>query len=453
MAFAKTVLEPRKAPIVAQFLYQPGAAQPDPADPAANPGVSPKLAQALKEIPELKIRIESSGTGGGDPNSLALAERRAKNLREFLKSNGVRDDQVTVRNYGKLPYEDIPRQSNAVAITLESGPPFAIIRIPYVTDRTRINQDRCAEYSYDDQSPVEYGIALVSVPGQFLTTDPWETDWLLDVNHNRNEAKEVTALCRLPVSRERFLEQVKEAASDKALLYIHGYNSAFDDAIRGAAVLAADLGYRGVAANGSPQAKVIAYSWSSADSAPDYLHDTERVTNTSDRLLAFLTDLRTEMAAADLSVIAHSMGNRAIVKALKSWGNGPGGSPFRNVLLVAPDVNLQGFRDDYTEFRKHADRVTLYASSADKALLLSQKANGDPRVGQGGATIFVRSDMDSIEASEVCVDWLGHGYQLNNAFVKRDLAQTLQGKTPAQRECLNEVKRGGDIYWVLTACP
>src|SRR5262249_1773862 len=146
---------------------------------------------------------------------------------------------------------------------------------------------------------------------------------------------------------------------------VHGFNVPFVDAALRAAQMAYDLRI-----DGAP----VLYSWPSQANLARYKIDENNAEWTIPHLEAFLGDLATQSGARSIYLVAHSMGNRPLTRALKDiamkMGNGTK-PPFQEILLTAPDIDAAVFADLAREFRRAGDRVTLYASSNDRALILS----------------------------------------------------------------------------------
>jgi esterase/lipase superfamily enzyme len=86
------------------------------------------------------------------------------------------------------------------------------------------------------------------------------------------------------------------------------------------------------------------------------------------------------------------MGNRALTRALEQLAAvmaDPAAPNFSEVILTAPDIDAEVFRQVAASFRGAARRVTLYASAKDRALRASHKFHGYPRAGDGGENIVV----------------------------------------------------------------
>jgi esterase/lipase superfamily enzyme len=240
-----------------------------------------------------------------------------------------------------------------------------------------------------------------------------------------------------------FSSRVAASLRHEALLFVHGFNVAFDDAIRRAAQISYDLAFDG---------PTLVFSWpSQASMLPiDYRRDERNAELSADHLRSVILDLMKGSPDLTLHVIAHSMGNRVLASALEQIAAaGAAASKLDQVAMVAPDIDAELFRRASGRFASAARRVTLYASSADAALKVSQKLAGYSRAGQGGADVLVIPGIDTIDASSVDTSTLGfsHSYYADNSTVLSDLFALLRGRPPAERFGLVPVTTPRGPYW------
>jgi esterase/lipase superfamily enzyme len=254
---------------------------------------------------------------------------------------------------------------------------------------------------------------------------------------------------------EEFESKIEAAASaaggeQRAFVFVHGFNVSFEDAARRTAQIAVDLGFPGAP---------IFFSWPSRADVVQYTVDESAVEWSIRHLVHFLMGLRQKMPNADLHLIAHSMGNRALTKALtrvqrrlrKADLRG-----FQEVILAAPDIDAETFREDiFPAMRGGSDRVTLYTSSADKALIASLGVHGYPRAGQ---QLVLLEDLET-----VLVDldfspflWLfrlNHGYVGEARKVLEDLREVLVDRRQVQtrKHLAPEETEEGLQYWRLSS--
>jgi esterase/lipase superfamily enzyme len=100
-------------------------------------------------------------------------------------------------------------------------------------------------------------------------------------------------------------------------------------------------------------------------------------------------------------LMAHSMGNRALVRALAALParRSDSGKPFVNhVVLTAPDIDAGVFRGIADAVKRAAISITLYASSNDQALRLSKQFHGYPRAGEAGKRITIVDGISTVDA-------------------------------------------------------
>ena len=99
------------------------------------------------------------------------------------------------------------------------------------------------------------------------------------------------------------------------------------------------------------------------------------------------------------------------------------------LVMAAPDVDKDLFMKKAAEIKSVAKYMTLYASSADKALLASGKQAWDTRmgyIGDNGPNLV--EGIDTIDVTAVGDDMLGlnHGTYSGNRSVLTDLAQLIR---------------------------
>jgi esterase/lipase superfamily enzyme len=239
-------------------------------------------------------------------------------------------------------------------------------------------------------------------------------------------------------------DRVSMSARKEAFVFVHGFNVAFDDAVRRTAQMSYDLAFEGPA---------ITFSWpSQASLAPlDYTKDQRNADVSAQALQEFLLRLKGTSSQLTVHLVAHSMGNRVLARALERLGDvrSTGKPPLQEVAMMAPDIDAELFRQAAGKIAASAQHVTLYASSADLALKAAQKVAGYPRAGEGGNGLVVVPGIDTIDASTVETSWLGlsHAYYADNSTILSDLFGLIRGKRPAERFGLQPIKIPSGTYW------
>ncbi len=183
-----------------------------------------------------------------------------------------------------------------------------------------------------------------------------------------------------------------------------------------------------------------------------YFSDRESAEWSAPHLAQFLEDTIAQVKGGRLHLLAHSMGNQVLIRALYEIAlrRGPGAPAlFENVILAAPDFDAQAFVDQIApRIVSLSRRWTLYASDKDRALDVSA-ALAAQRL---GLPLPVARGIDTIDASGIDVaPWSVpefHAYFASKQRVITDLAQVLRGLAPDRRRLLPRTK-GGLPYWSL----
>jgi esterase/lipase superfamily enzyme len=174
-----------------------------------------------------------------------------------------------------------------------------------------------------------------------------------------------------------FHQRIRANRPHHALVFVHGYNTTFDEAVYRFAQVVHDA---------HTDVVPVLFTWPSRGKALAYLYDRESANYSRDALEAVLQALVKDPQVAEISVLAHSMGNWVAVEALRQMSiRNHGLSPkIGNVMLASPDIDFDVFRREVAEIER-GDKpapITLFVSQDDKALGLSKLIAGDePRLG------------------------------------------------------------------------
>lgn len=300
-----------------------------------------------------------------------------------------------------------------------------------------------------DRGQLVRGLAEVTIPQSHQRGELEAPQlWKLEI---REDARRHVVLRRtrelLPKTFAQQVQAAVAASPDRdVLVFVHGYNVGFADAVRRTAQIAYDLPFEGVP---------VCYSWPSQASLAGYTIDENNVAWSTSHLRDFLLELVAVSGADSINLVAHSMGNRALTGALKeiSYARQGDSEPFDRVVLAAPDVDADLFRKDLAASLLHVSRsVTLYASSGDMALAASKRVHGYPRAGESGESIVVIEGVDTVDVSGIDLSLLGHGYYAASHPILRDLFGLIRQARPArERDGLRRIDSGPLTYWQLAA--
>jgi esterase/lipase superfamily enzyme len=120
-------------------------------------------------------------------------------------------------------------------------------------------------------------------------------------------------------------------------------------------------------------------------------------------------------------------------------------------VLAAPDIDADEFRTNIAPaMQRTANHVTLYASSRDDALRVSQLLHRGPRAGDSGRGLVVLAGMDTIDVTAIDTSPWGHIYLGASDPVLQDLKHLfLYGFPPQERRWLSPAQREGLTYWIF----
>jgi esterase/lipase superfamily enzyme len=326
---------------------------------------------------------------------------------------------------------------------------FATVRVYYGTNRAPSGDLKPAQFYGTARGELQYGYLDVTIPQIHqeaeLETQPRWIEYTLSTDKATMRAHYVLLDKVAPLPKDEFVrglrQQINDTQSKDVFIFVHGFNNSFEDAARRVAQLAYDLDF-----DGTP----MLYSWPSQASTTAYAVDEAAVGISGRRMADFLETVVAQSGAQRIHLIAHSMGNRALIEALQTYlaRRAPENRQhiFGQIVLTAPDVDRDYFTDAIQQLTGSAERVTLYASDNDYALRSSQLFHGAPRAGTAGDVIVKLIGLDSIDMSAVPADALGHSYFAANSGAIFDMFRLLwRGEPPPQRCGMSNHKASGTL--------
>jgi esterase/lipase superfamily enzyme len=215
--------------------------------------------------------------------------------------------------------------------------------------------------------------------------------------------------------KQEWLEAVRSSEQKEALVFVHGFNVTFLEAVYRCAQIAWDIRYEGIP---------ILFSWASRGLMREYIYDQGSALDARERFIALLSDL-CDAGVTKVHILAHSMGNFAALEALANYDYGKKPLGLGEVLMAAPDVDRDHYGKVAPKVRVATDGMTLYASAADWAMTASNIAAGHiSRAGDVPSTGLVLVDrVDSIDATAVGTDIFGlnHGTYAEKKSILNDI--------------------------------
>jgi esterase/lipase superfamily enzyme len=434
-----------------QLLRTPCSAAPSPADPVAETGASVRRFVAN----ELGVPVDSIGSTTDLVSDLGTDRATAFELLARICD----EHDVSVPASGDL--------TNLGAITdyiahagrdgiRSRGPSSAYVQtVFYGTNRMpRAKSDPRRFYSgaRSRGGQIRYGVCEVSIPLRAHKPGSLEAPFL-GLEYLADERQHILLKKVTPMDRANFFRNLSDKLHPNegnedlrrdALVFVPGFNTSFEEVARRTAQTSYDLGF-----TGAP----IMFSWPSDGSFLSYLSDREDIEWSVPHIDRFLTELLEEARPRRLHLIAHSMGNEGLLRALTliALRRGADAPPiFDNVILAAPDFDAQIFVEQTApRVRGLSKRWTVYVSDKDGALNVSSRIRSAKRL---GLPISLAAGVDTVDATGIEVTpWSVpefHSYYATKRLVIADLIGVLSGLDPSSRE-LSALMRGGLQYWSI----
>lgn len=326
------------------------------------------------------------------------------------------------------------------------------ITVWYGTDRTPIikNGILCGYTGDREQAEkVHHGICDVFVPKshEFGTVGSSFLKRLLKRSDDRLKINSIQA-----TSEQQFWKDLQVALAlipedDRvSVIFIHGYKVSFKEAAIRTAQIGVDLKVSGAMAF---------FSWASKGSLKKYAVDEATIESSESNIARFIEDFATKSSSKKVHIIAHSMGNRGLLRAVQRLvGKVEKRSrvQFGQIILAAADLDVQVFKDLAKHYPEVSERTTLYVSSKDHAVALSGAIHGYDRVGFTPPTTVVPG-IDTVEVTNIDLSVLGHGYVGKAAPVLYDMADLMRNNAPPEERTrlFPEKNFEGLDYWVIRA--
>ncbi len=328
---------------------------------------------------------------------------------------------------------------------------YATVRAFYGTNRAQTGKQKPSRFYGSDRGEMEVGYVDVTIPETHKYGELETAPGSVLVNYVLGEEGRLRRYVLLqkivPLNAGEFHStldaHIEDSPTNDIFVFIHGYNVTFEDAARRTAQLAYDLDFEGTP---------LFYSWPSRASTAAYTADEAVVRPSGRKLVRFLDGVIRETSADRIHLVAHSMGNRALIEALQSYvlrhGREQSREAFDQVVFTAPDVDRDYFVETVEEIASVAKRVTLYASENDLALKSSRILHGATRAGLAGEDIVSHAAIDTIDMSGIDADILGHSYFAVNEGAIYDLFRLFwRGDPPPMRCSMNSRKAVNTIFW------
>ncbi len=178
-----------------------------------------------------------------------------------------------------------------------------------------------------------------------------------------------------PAAKNWLRRQLKTSSHRQVLVFVHGFNNKFEDAVYRFAQIVHDS---------RTEAVPVLFTWPSKGDVLSYGYDRESTNYSRTQLETVLRGLVDNPEVDEVSVLAHSMGNWLVLESLRQMAirDGRINPKIRNVLLAAPDVDFDVARGQIADMGPNRPSFSLFVSRDDKALGVSKSLwGGTARLG------------------------------------------------------------------------
>lgn len=234
--------------------------------------------------------------------------------------------------------------------------------------------------------------------------------------------RSLTAIARDRLSRAaRFPGQ--------AFVFVHGYNTSFEDAVRRTAMIAFDLDFDGA---------TFLFTWPSHAKLADYRADRIRARVAAPFLVELLNRLGAELPDVKVHVIAHSTGGEIALSALTALADQARNQRrprLGELILAHADVDPARLGRAMPSMKTLGMGVTSYSSAIDWAMRLSRAIRLLTRSRVGAAPVHIHG-VDAIDITGLSGGplALNHTVFVDNPMVFGDMNRLMAaGERPPDR--------------------
>ena len=173
---------------------------------------------------------------------------------------------------------------------------------------------------------------------------------------------------RMELARARadFDSWVAHTPGRRVLVFVHGYNTRFEEAVYRFAQIVHDARIDVVP---------VLFTWPSGGALLDYVYDRDSAVYSRDALEAVFQALVKDPSVDSIYVLSHSLGNYLTMEALRQMAirNRGLSSKIKDVMLASPDIDIDVFRRQIASIDAYPRPAafTVFISRDDRALGLS----------------------------------------------------------------------------------
>jgi esterase/lipase superfamily enzyme len=252
-----------------------------------------------------------------------------------------------------------------------------------------------------------------------------------------------------PLAAAAFTRMLRQSHKKEALVFVHGFNTRFEDAVYSfAQILHDSRAYDDVAP--------VLFTWPSKGKIVAYGYDRDSSTYSRDALEKLLRHLSDDPQVETISVLAHSMGNWVTLEALRQMAIRDGRvlPKIKLVMLADADVDVGIARQQILTLGPERPHIVLFVSETDRALAASRDFWEEPRLGaidpnvEPYKTMLEQEQISAINMTRMPQ----HGFFGHGKFSSDPRVVELIGRSLASGQVLSASRVGlGDRILMTTA--
>lgn len=243
----------------------------------------------------------------------------------------------------------------------------------------------------------------------------------------------------LAEAKANFNARVSHTPGRKVLIFVHGYNTRFEEAVYKFAQIVHDA---------HVDVAPVLFTWPSGGSLVDYVYDRDSAMYSRDAFESVLQALVDDKNVGSISILAHSMGNYLAVEALRQMAIRDRGLPSKihDVMLASPDIDVDVFRRQIAQIdvKPRTTQFTLFVSRDDKALGISSfLARDSTRLGALDPTTEPYSSMlEKAQVNVIDLTGVASNDSANHSKFATSEVVAAIGDRLAQGQALNDAQPG-----------
>lgn len=346
--------------------------------------------------------------------------------------------------FGGVSHHELKGRDDAPKVVIDKKANYTGVRVFFGTNRAVQTNGSAVIVSTTRGGELVYGVASVSIPASHRMGNI-ERPSIFRLEFNPDPSRHVVLrdVERLPVEKwSQLISEQGRTSNGRAIIFVHGYATDFENAAMRAAQMKYDLDFGG---------PVAFFSWPSKGREVSYIGDTATATASRSSFNEFASRFASISGVKEVIVVAHSMGSQLVAGAFERTEqlSNDTKTKVKEIVFAAPDLDREMFmKDVLPAMRRNGHKITVYVSDKDAALKASTVVNEAPRLGSASPEPAIAEGVETIDATNVDSSFVGHSYYGDNRSIIGDLFYLVKQRLPAsKRSGLRSVNGMRGIYW------